>query len=59
MNADYVVIRDGQVVQEINAMSAAGAEALQTAAGQLYCRVGRDFEEEIANAVFELEVSLP
>jgi hypothetical protein len=40
--ADYIVIRDGQIVQEISALGAANAKAAKTEAGTLYARCGDD-----------------
>lgn len=40
--ADYVVVRAGQVVQEISALGAVNAKAAVTEPGTLYAKVGQD-----------------
>lgn len=41
---DYIVVRDGQVVQEISALGAAQAKLAVKQPGTLYARVARDDE---------------
>jgi hypothetical protein len=45
--ADYVVVRAGDVVQEISALGAANALEAQREPGQLYAKVGPDLRGEV------------